>query len=161
MPALTLADSPALPGRVFPDDYPPVNARGIALRPVPQDVGTARRFAREYCDSRGISALPADSISVCLSELMTNAVRHAIFPLGRSHIFVHLRQHGPFVLARVFDPDWQHLPVISVASGLGAESGWGLSQIVSQLACRLEFGPAPHRLKVVSFTVDCLPSKSV
>jgi hypothetical protein len=155
------ADFPALAGRVFPDDYPPVNTRGITLRPVPQDVRLARRFALGYCDSRGISVTAAGDISVCLSELVTNAVRHARFPAGRPHIFVQIRQHGPFVLVRVFDPDWQHLPVVAVAAGVGAESGRGLSSIVSALACRLEFGPAPHRLKVVAFTVDCLPSKSL
>jgi hypothetical protein len=75
-------------------------------------------------------------------------------------VFVQFRQLGPFVSCRVFDPDWQHLPVVDTVPGLGAVSGRGLSSIVSALACRLEFGPAPHQLKRVEFTVDALPSKA-
>jgi hypothetical protein len=157
-------DSLALTGRVFPDDYPPVNVRGIALRPVPQDVSAARRFARAYCDSRGISSAVADDILLCLSEVVGN-VRHALFPQGRSHVFVQLAQLGPFVSAAVFDPDSSEACLTLIRAELAgqgpaglAESGRGLSSIVRRLSCRLEVAVSPHGLKRVSFCIDCLPS---
>lgn len=158
MPATALATRPALPGRVFPADFPPVHVRVLALRPVPQNVRVARSFARDYCAWRGISSAVQDDVSVCLSELATNAVRHAIFPLGRSRFFVQLRLLGPFVSVRVFDPDWQHLPTLGAVSDLGAVSGRGLSLIVRPLSRTLTAGLAAHGLKQIEFTVDCLPS---
>lgn len=159
MPTLAPPADPVLAGRTWPQEFPPVHVRGVALRPVPQDVSVARRFAREYCSWRGISGSIADDVALCTSEVFGN-LRHAFFPQGRTRAFVQIRQHGPFVSVRVFDPDWQHLPVVAASPELGAESGRGLSSIVAALACRLEFGPAPHRLKRVEFTINCLPSKT-
>jgi hypothetical protein len=160
MPAVLTAPRPTAAGRVWPDDYPPVHVRGIALLPRPQDVGLARRFAAAYCDSRGIAEAVAYDISVCVSELVGNW-RHAIFPPGRRYGFVQLRQLGPFVSLRVFDPD----PVLPVLRPVGTvdldgECGRGLSSIVSALACRLEFSASAHGLKRIEAWVDCLPSKS-
>jgi hypothetical protein len=158
MPTLTAA--PPLPGRVFPDDYPPVNVRSLVLRPVPQDVRTARRFIGDYCDSRGISDTARYDAQVCGSEVATN-LRHAAFPRGRHFAFLQLRQRGPFLSVRLFDPDVAHLPSMrDGGADLDAESGRGLVSIVGQLACRWGFGPSVHGLKVVSFEIDCLPSQS-
>lgn len=160
MDTLAAPITPAL-GRVWPDDYPPVNVRGISLHPVPRDVGRARRFARDYCESRGIADGPSGDISVCLSELVTNVILHAVFPNGRTHMFVQLRQLGPFVSLRVFDPD-PILPVLRAAGAvdLDGECGRGLSSIVSALSCRLEFAASAHGLKRIEAWVDCLPSKT-
>jgi hypothetical protein len=156
----TLTARPAAPiVRAFPDDYPPVHVRGISLRPVPQDVAVARRFARDYGRSRGISEPVVDDIVLGVSEIAGN-LRHVKFPPGRCHAFMQLRQLGPFVSVRVFDPD-PTLPTLRdpLLVGLGAECGRGLSTIVAALAVRLEFGPSPHGLKFVSFMVDALPSR--
>jgi hypothetical protein len=158
MPTLTLtAPAPAL-GRVFPADFPPVNVRVLALLPRPEDVGAARRFIGDYCDSRGISDTARYDAQVCGSEVATN-LRHAVFPYGRRFAFLQLRQQGPFLSVRLFDPDRTHLPNMrDGGADLEAENGRGLVSIVGQLACRWGFGPSAHGLKVVSFEIDCLPS---
>jgi hypothetical protein len=162
--APALADSPAATCRVWPDDYPPANVRGIALLARPQDVGTGRRFARSYCEWRGMSAAVRDDVVVCVSEVVTK-VRHAFFPQGRPHIFVQLMQLGPFVSVRVFDPDSSEACLSLMRTELAAqspvdlaESGRGLSSIVRPLSCRLGVARSAHGLKCVSFCVDCLPS---
>jgi hypothetical protein len=157
--ALLAPPSPA-PARVQPDDYPPVNVRGITLRGTPDAVAlgarTARRFTRDYCDSRGIRESVRDDAVLCVSEIAGN-VRHALFPAGRVFYFVQLRQLGPFLSVRVFDPDWQHLPCLREAGAGLAVGGRGLSLIVAPLSCRLTFGVSPRGLKVVEFILDCLP----
>ena len=155
---------PALAGRVFPDDYPPVHVRGIALLARPQDVSAARRFARDYCLWRGISDTVRDDLVLCISEVVGN-VRHALFLPGRPHIFVTLRQYGPFVSAAVFDPDSSESCLALIHAELAgqgpvglAESGRGLSEIVARLSCRLDVRRSAHGLKRVEFFIDCLPS---
>jgi hypothetical protein len=159
MPLLAPPADPVLAGRTWPDDFPPVNVRSLVLRPRPEDVGVARRFIGDYCNSRGISDTVRYDAQVCGSEVATN-LRHAVFPRGRRFAFLQVRQRGPFLSVRLFDPDRMHLPNMCDGSAdLDAESGRGLVSIVGQLACRWGFGPSVHGLKVVSFEIDCLPSK--
>lgn len=53
----------------------PVQAR-LALDPLPQSVGVARRFVREQLAAWGLGALE-HVVSLVTSELVTNAVLHA------------------------------------------------------------------------------------
>jgi anti-sigma regulatory factor (Ser/Thr protein kinase) len=49
--------------------------------PAPQSVGRARRFLAQHLDAWGLPHL-TDSATVIVSELVTNAVRHAHPPYG-------------------------------------------------------------------------------
>ena len=100
------------------------------LGPGPRLVCAAREFTAATLYRWGASARK-DDIAVVVSELLTNALRHALPRLPelsdvppRPPIRLGLRQTGPWVLCAVADPS-QAVPVPRVP-GSFAETGRGL-----------------------------------
>jgi hypothetical protein len=126
--------------------------------PVPSSVTAARTFTLRTLQRWGTSDC-AEDVAAVVSELLTNALRHAIgkpctVGLG-SPIRFGLLHPGPCVLCAVADPsnevplprqpDWE------------AETGRGL-QVVASLSHRWGYCPAPERRgKVVWATVLTSP----
>jgi hypothetical protein len=138
------------------------NAPLVATRtpaPVPSSVTAARMFTLRTLRRWGTSDC-AEDVAAVVSELLTNALRHAIgqprtVGLG-SPIRFGLLHPGPCVLCAVADPsnevplprqpDWE------------AETGRGL-QVVASLSHRWGYCPAPdQRGKVVWATVLTSPA---
>jgi hypothetical protein len=127
--------------------------------PAASSVATARTFTLRTLRRWG-TADCADDVAAVVSELLTNALRHAVPAggAGTSPIRLGLLHPGPCVLAAVADPsndvpvprepDWQ------------AETGRGLL-VVASLSHRWGYCPAPDQQgKVVWATVptsSCLP----
>jgi anti-sigma regulatory factor (Ser/Thr protein kinase) len=150
---------PVLAGRTWPDDFPPAVVATVGLPHRPESAGAARRFMKSVCDSAGIPEQVCESLVLCVSELVGNAVR-ALFPAGRGWFFVQVLRQWPFTIVRVHDPALS-LPnphVVNVAEVLDDEDldgeigGWGLSSIVGSLADHLAFGVGP-RLKFVEIWI--------
>jgi len=123
-------------------------------RPVPHSVGAARTFTLRTLHRWGIRD-HADDVAAVVSELLTNALRHALqdphADTGTSPIRLGLLNPGPCVLCAVADPsnqvpmprepDWQ------------AETGRGL-QVIASISHRWGYCPAPDQDgKVVWATV--------
>jgi anti-sigma regulatory factor (Ser/Thr protein kinase) len=127
--------------------------------PAASSVAAARTFTLRTLHRWGTTDC-AEDVAAVVSELMTNALRHAIrsWAGGTSPIRLGLVHPGPCVLAAVADPsndvpvprepDWQ------------AETGRGLL-VIASLSHRWGYCPAPHQQgKVVWATVptsSCLP----
>ncbi len=122
--------------------------------PIPSSVAAARTFTLRTLQRWGTTDC-AEDVAAVVSELLTNALRHAIGKPGRcaqaSPIRFGLLYPGPCVLCAVADPsnevplprqpDWE------------AETGRGL-QVVASLSHRWGYCPAPDRCgKVVWATV--------
>ncbi len=126
--------------------------------PVPSSVTAARMFTLRTLQRWGTSDC-AEDVAAVVSELLTNALRHAIGKPGTGSLAGPIRfgllHPGPCVLCAVADPsnevplprqpDWE------------AESGRGL-QVVASLSHRWGYCPAPdQRGKVVWATVLTSP----
>jgi hypothetical protein len=126
--------------------------------PVPSSVAAARSFTLRTLQRWGTSYCAEDAAAV-VSELLTNALRHALGKPGSgvasSPIRLGLLHPGPCVLCAVADPssevplprqpDWE------------AETGRGL-QVVASLSHRWGYCPAPdQRGKVVWATILTSP----
>jgi hypothetical protein len=137
------------------------NAPLVATRtpaPVPSSVTAARTFTLRTLQRWG-TADCAEDVAAVVSELLTNALRHAIGKPGTVSLLSPIRfgllHPGPCVLCAVADPsnevplprqpDWE------------AETGRGL-QVVASLSHRWGYCPAPdQRGKVVWATVLTAP----
>jgi anti-sigma regulatory factor (Ser/Thr protein kinase) len=112
--------------------FPRVATRSLAMKPKP--ARAARDFATATAQRWGAGER-ADDIAIVASELVTNALRHALPASGetRHHRAVRLGllQPGPCVLCAVADPGWT-VPVAKETDVL-AETGRGL-HVVSALA---------------------------
>jgi hypothetical protein len=112
--------------------FPRVATRSLATKPKP--VRAARDFAVATAQRWG-AAEYADDVAVVVSELVTNALRHALPASGetrqRRPVRLGLLQPGPCVLCAVFDPS-RAVPVTKEADVL-AETGRGL-HVVGALA---------------------------
>ncbi len=129
--------------------------------PVPSSVAAARTFTLRTLERWG-TAECAEDVAAVVSELLTNALRHAVGKPGSSMLANPIRlgllHPGPCVLCAVADPsnevpmprqpDWE------------AETGRGL-QVVASLSHRWGYCPAPDRCgKVVWATVrTCSPDE--
>ena len=126
--------------------------------PVPSSVAAARSFTLRTLQRWGTSDCAEDAAAV-VSELLTNALRHALAKpesgVASSPIRLGLLHPGPCVLCAVADPsnevplprqpDWE------------AETGRGL-QVVASLSHRWGYCPAPdQRGKVVWATILTSP----
>jgi anti-sigma regulatory factor (Ser/Thr protein kinase) len=98
--------------------------------PVASSVASARAFTLRTLRRWG-AADCAEDVSMIVSELLTNAVRHAVpeVPRAISPIRIGLLHPGPCVLCAVADPS-DRLPVLREADGQ-AESGRGLHVVES------------------------------
>lgn len=82
------------------------HATTCPLRPQADSVRTARQVTRSTLDEWGLSEL-SDDAALVVSELVTNAVRYALYPAGGSNehpitlMLLHLSHH---VLLAVADP---------------------------------------------------------
>ena len=112
----------------------------IRLEPVPTAPRAARQFAAQALHGIAQAALAAD-VTVVVSELVTNAIRHTRAPI---HLTVQTSIDG--VRLEVYDgsPRLPDLPV----PGLHAEGGRGLA-IVSSLADAWGADPIPGDGKIV------------
>lgn len=90
--------------------------------PVAESVAEVRRGARLMLRAWDVPDDPADAVLLIVSELATNAVRHACVP-GRS-LDVALAHDGQAVEVEVFDGS-RHRPVVR-GHDPGATSGRGL-----------------------------------
>ena len=112
--------------------FPRVAIRSLASKPKP--VRAARDFAVATVQRWG-AAECADDVAVVVSELVTNALRHALPASGetqqRRPVRLGLLQPGPCVLCAVSDPS-RTVPVAKEADVL-AETGRGL-HVVGALA---------------------------
>ena len=121
----------------------PLASASTSLPPEPRQVGAGRRFVRETLAAWGQPELAAHAC-LLVSEILTNAVRHACQPIE-----LRLHHRAGELVAEIFDDDAQ-LPQRMVP-GLAEENGRGL-MIVDALAtdwgARLS-GPG----KVVWFTL--------
>ena len=112
--------------------FPRVATRSLAMKPKP--VRAARDFAVATVQRWG-AAECADDVAIVVSELVTNALRHALPGSGetqqRRPVRLGLLQPGPCVLCAVADPG-RTVPVAKEADVL-AETGRGL-HVVSALA---------------------------
>ncbi len=117
--------------------------------PEPGAVKAARDFAGSTLRRWGMADLEVD-VGVVVSELLTNALRHALprqsEQLGASPIRLGLLYPGPCVLCAVADPSDQ-VPVVKTPDYL-AETGRGL-HVVASLCHRWGWTAPCHTGKVV------------
>ena len=112
--------------------FPRVATRSLAMKPKP--ARAARDFAVATVKRWGAAGC-ADDVAIVVSELVTNALRHALPGSGetqqRRPVRLGLLQPGPCVLCAVADPS-RTVPVAKEADVL-AETGRGL-HVVGALA---------------------------
>jgi len=94
----------------------------------PRSVGRARAALRAQLAVWGVEGEAADSAELLISELMTNAVRHARVPLGRE-IEAYFALTGRLLRLEVSDAS-DRLPVPAQADD-DAECGRGLALIAA------------------------------
>ncbi|MCC3653913.1 MULTISPECIES: ATP-binding protein [Streptomyces] len=94
----------------------------------PRSVGRARAVLRTHLSAWGVEGDTADSAELLISELMTNAVRHARVPHGRE-IEARFTLTGRLLRLEVSDAS-DRLPVPAQA-GTEAEGGRGLALVAA------------------------------
>jgi anti-sigma regulatory factor (Ser/Thr protein kinase) len=99
----------------------------LDLEPVLEAAGAARDATRRWLTDAGLPGSRLDEIQLVISELVTNAVKHA----GTTLRLV-VSYDGRRVLAEVFDDDPNLPSPAASADGIG---GWGLF-IVDRLSDR-------------------------
>ena len=99
----------------------------LTVRPSPAMVGESRRAVTRFCHDLGLVEI-VDDLSLLVSELMTNAYRHA-----RQRITLHAIYDGDGVTVAVTDDNAGDHPVRVEAQDASSETGRGL-QIVDALA---------------------------
>ena len=134
-------------GRPAPDPVPAgrVSLPRIATRRLSADAGSVRA-ARDFTIvtlHRWGMAEPSQDIAIVVSELLTNAVRHALPGSGQTRlrrpIRLGLLQPGPYVLCAVADPS-NAAPAPQMPGSL-AETGRGL-HIICALSDQWGYGPS-------------------
>jgi hypothetical protein len=140
---LTLAAEMA--GLTSPAPLPPVTLPRVATRTLGPDTGSVRT-ARDFTVvtlQRWGTAERSQDIAIVVSELLTNALRHAVPGSGepgpRRPIRFGLLQPGSCVLCAVADPS-RAAPVLQTR-GSFAETGRGL-QIICALSDQWGFAPS-------------------
>ncbi|MCX5209430.1 ATP-binding protein [Kitasatospora sp. NBC_00240] len=110
-----------------------------AVPSAPREVAGVRARAVAEVRALGIPIEDTTDLELVVTELVTNAIRHG----GGSEVHIHLRLHGPGILAvEVHDRSRQY-PDGPPAAGEDQESGRGL-HIVDTLALRWGFLEFPH-----------------
>ncbi len=129
---------------VLPDDFA---ACGLDGRP--GNAGQARRFVNLTFDQWALSAAAADA-QLIVSELVTNAVRHAVEPLrpdvGEYPLWLGLFRYPSHLMCAVSDPS-PHAPRERLADA-SAVSGRGL-QLISALSDSWSWEPTAPQGKTV------------
>jgi len=138
-----------------PADNWTVTPRVATRTPAPEthSIAAARAFAIATTQRWQIASA-GDDVAAVVSELLTNALRHALpqasmldDPVSAWPLRLGLLHPGPCVICAVADPS-PHIPVLRQADWL-AESGRGL-QVVASLASQWGYCLAPSgRGKVV------------
>jgi PAS domain S-box-containing protein len=100
---------------------PPLASAQITLRPQPQQVAAGRRFTRETLTAWQQTEL-ADTACLLVSEILTNAVRHADQTIG-----LHLHHTAREIIAEITDDNAQ-LPQ-RIPPAPAGESGRGLTLV--------------------------------
>jgi anti-sigma regulatory factor (Ser/Thr protein kinase) len=110
------------------------------LPPGPAAAGVARRFARAALDAWHLDAA-ADAVELVVSELVTNAIRHAGPAAAGAPVWLVVAWGGDVIRVEVHDGDARHTPRPSapVADEL-AEGGRGLA-LIQALGLRWGCGP--------------------
>ncbi|MFD5931158.1 ATP-binding protein [Streptomyces sp. NPDC060333] len=128
-------------------NQPPAAQEFWILPRRPRAPGRARALLRERFDGWNVAEEAADTAELLLSELVTNAVRHARAPHGRD-IGIRLARYDDVVRVEVSDAG----PAVTLApraAGESDERGRGLA-IVEALAVRWGQCPRAHGIgKVV------------
>jgi len=105
-----------------------------ALAPRPESVGVAREFTRVVLSAWGMAAV-SDDAELVVSELVTNALRHAMSGSGSGSgtdepvIRLRLLAHAPYLMIMVADPS-REIP-LRRESGPDEATGRGLHVIES------------------------------
>ena len=118
----------------------------------PNSVRLAREFARATLQRWGVAERSED-IAIVISELLTNALRHALPQPGHARpIRLGLLQPGPCLLCAVTDPS-SAAPIPQAPREFLPETGRGL-QIICALSDRWGYTPLSDTGKVVWATVS-------
>ena len=160
---LDLASATVLPAgaNAWPDDVATGCARVARLDRRRATVAfDARFFTAAACWDWHLSAPVLLAATTVVSELVTNAVRHAGWPASRTLLLVTVRIGGAYLVVEVADPDPRQ-PCPGLA-GLDAEqvrdsasptglSGMGLSLVVPAFAEYWDTNPVPGGKTVRAF----------
>jgi anti-sigma regulatory factor (Ser/Thr protein kinase) len=163
--AVNAAASPTRPacGRVFRGRVPSYSV--VRLPVLPQSVAAARKAVLVRATLLGVPQL-YEPAALCVSELVTNAVRHARWPdtRVRRRIVLVIARTGPFFAVEVRDPDpvlpvshalvdWERFDWHAEQDPVAGESGFGLGLVA---ACVAELGGF-----FGAVALDGMPGKSV
>ncbi|AXE27757.1 ATP-binding protein [Streptomyces globosus] len=107
----------------------------------PRTPGWARAFFRAQARAWGVARPTAEAAELALSELVTNAVRHARAPRGRK-IGVRAVWDGACLRIEVADAG-DRVDLEPAPPGPDGERGRGLA-VVAAVADRWGHGPRPH-----------------
>lgn len=99
----------------------------------PRSAGEVRRALASWLEHHGCSAVGIEDARLIVTELVSNAVRHAA-PLNNGTILVRWRRDGEVVRLSVCDGGGDHDPAIALV-GPDSEHGRGLA-IVDALSAR-------------------------
>lgn len=120
----------------------------------PRSAGRARALLRPLLVEWAIGGEAADTAELLLSELMSNAVRHARSPAGRQ-IGVRIARYDGYLRVEVADANSAR-PEPRQA-GSGDEEGRGLA-IIAALAARWGCCPRPHGIGKATWAEVAVPA---
>lgn len=110
------------------------------LPPGPAAAGAARRFARAALDAWHLDGA-VDTVELVVSELVTNAIRHAGPPAAGAPVWLVLDWGGDVIRVEVHDGDARHTPTPNPPQvDELAEGGRGLA-LIQALGLRWGCGP--------------------
>lgn len=88
-----------------------------------------RRIIHQLCRDWSVPEEPADDLALCVTELLSNVVRHV--PGGRAEVRLHHDPATGYVRAEVTDDGPQLSPVVPELADPFAECGRGLALVAA------------------------------
>jgi hypothetical protein len=159
------------------DDVPPGLSRGVLLPATGSAVHRARAAMAAVCADWALCELVnptcdgltfLDTVTLCVSELVTNAVSHPRWPrrAQRRVIVLHARETFGRLVVEVRDPD-ARLPVLALDESVNdpknpIESHRGLrlvADLMDQWGGALWWSPLPLGGKTVAFELPTMPHR--